>query len=80
LQRTIFLGNKTMSVSRDEVLWAFRSILGREPESENTITLHMRCSDFAALRDALLNSVEFSKIMRTLPVAADIRVSAARRN
>jgi hypothetical protein len=53
-----------MSVSQEEVVWAFKSILGRVPESEAVIGIHMRCTNFAALREALLSSEEFSRILQ----------------
>jgi len=49
-----------MGVSRDEVTWCYRTILGREPESEGAIIEHMKNPDFASLRDFFLNSGEFS--------------------
>jgi 2-polyprenyl-3-methyl-5-hydroxy-6-metoxy-1,4-benzoquinol methylase len=49
-----------MAVSHEEVVWGYRAILGREPESEQVISQHMCLPDFSALRSALLNSQEFN--------------------
>lgn len=48
-----------MPVTRDEVIWGFRYILGREPESEETITAHRGIRNLEALRAVLLSSAEF---------------------
>lgn len=48
-----------MPVSRDAVLWAFRLVLGREPESEEGIRAHQRLADEADLVASLLRSAEF---------------------
>lgn len=45
--------------SREDVLNAFRLILGRELDDENVIDGYMRVSNVAELRSALLNSKEF---------------------
>jgi len=48
-----------MTVSRDEVIWAYRLILGREPESEDVIRQHGAAENLAALRRGLIDSAEF---------------------
>lgn len=48
-----------MAITREEVVWGYRAILGREPESELVISQHMGAPAFSALRSALLNSQEF---------------------
>jgi SAM-dependent methyltransferase len=48
-----------MSVSREEVVWAYRLILGREPESEAVVEATMAASDWGQLRSAFLGSPEF---------------------
>lgn len=54
---------KSIKVSRDAVVWAYRLILGREPESEAAIRDHVRgAADFTALRRAFLDSAEFSSL------------------
>lgn len=48
-----------MAVSRDAVIWAFRVVLGREPESEPGIAAHQGLPDLDAVVAALLRSPEF---------------------
>jgi SAM-dependent methyltransferase len=61
-------------VSRDEVIWCYRAILGREPESEEAIARHCTAEDFAALRACFFASPEFlqrsglSQVMKTYPL------------
>ena len=48
-------------LTRDEVIWGYRYILGREPESIRVINKHSRShSNWRHFRDALLRSTEFS--------------------
>jgi hypothetical protein len=48
-------------VTRDEVIWAYRLILGREPESEAMIEAQRQYNpDLATLRRGLLQSQEFA--------------------
>lgn len=51
-------------VTREEVVWAYRFILGREPESEAAIEWHLDLPDLATLRRAFLQSQEFAGISR----------------
>jgi SAM-dependent methyltransferase len=46
-------------VSRDDVVNAYRYILGREPEGAEAIETHMAAQDLAQLRGNFLNSSEF---------------------
>ncbi len=46
-------------VSRNEVIYAFRLLLGREPESEATIDHFQQAPTWANLRDLFLQSTEF---------------------
>lgn len=48
-----------MAITRDAVVWGFRLILGREPESEEGIRAHMGVADEAALISVLMRSQEF---------------------
>jgi SAM-dependent methyltransferase len=48
-----------MTVTRDEVVWSYRTILGREPESEDVVKIHLQSSDFPALRESFLQSPDF---------------------
>ncbi len=54
------------SVTRDDVLAAFRFILGREPEGETVIEAHQRVGGPAELREILLRSPEFADKYRRL--------------
>jgi hypothetical protein len=54
------LGNRLLEQpSREDVLFGFRMILGREPENEDAINAHMAVGSVAELRGILLNSDEF---------------------
>lgn len=48
-----------MAVTRDEVVWAYRALLGRNPESDEVILQQMGAANFAVLRNDFLNSHEF---------------------
>ncbi len=48
-----------MTVSRDEVVSAYRMLLGREPENEAVVEGHRAARDWPALRDAFVNSEEY---------------------
>src|SRR5205823_8859335 len=48
-----------MAMSRDAVIWGFRFILGREPESEAVIAAHSAARDPEHLADLLMRSPEF---------------------
>jgi len=45
-------------VSREEILWAYRFILGREPESESAYLAHQGHQDRATMRRAMMESTE----------------------
>ena len=49
-----------MAVTRDAVVWGYRLILGREPESEQAIHSHLGARDDAHLAQILLSSDEFA--------------------
>jgi len=55
-----------MPVTEEEVIWAYRYVLGREPESNQAISCHLGAADHQALRLAMMNSAEFqsSEVMR----------------
>jgi SAM-dependent methyltransferase len=46
-------------VSRDEILWCYRNLLGREPESEAVVNTHLRTRDFRHLVLSFVRSQEF---------------------
>ncbi|MEP9349602.1 hypothetical protein [Xanthobacter sp. KR7-225] len=48
-----------MPVSRDEVVYGFKFILGRDPESEAAIDAHLGFGDVATLRKSLMASREY---------------------
>ncbi|HEV8690721.1 MAG TPA: hypothetical protein VGQ91_10525, partial [Ideonella sp.] len=79
-----------MALTRDAVVWGFRLILGRDPESEEGIASHMALADEAALVESLLRSQEFrtsgrfertltlregATLQRAAPYAYDSRAS-----
>lgn len=47
-------------VTREEILWAYRAILGREPENETEYVWHSQHSDFDELRRNIISSSEGS--------------------
>ena len=48
-------------VTRDEVIWCYRLILGREPESEEAIAHQQQYEDLEALRAFFLQSSEYKE-------------------
>ena len=71
-----------MAISREAVVWGFRLVLGREPESEEGIRAHMGIADESALVETLLRSAEFQNsrrfehVVRVLPDARHERAAA----
>lgn len=51
--------SKARAVTRDDVVNAYRFILGREPESEGAIAPHLKHPSVEALRAAFMNTPEF---------------------
>jgi FkbM family methyltransferase len=49
-------------VSRDDVVWCYRNLLGREPESEMVIDWHSRNRSFRGLVEQFVMSAEFRTI------------------
>lgn len=49
-----------MGITREEVAWGYRAILGREPENEQVFSHHMKTKDFLEFRNILLTSHEFN--------------------
>lgn len=47
------------SVSREDVVWCYRTLLGREPESEAVIDWHSRAKSFRELVEHFAGSAEF---------------------
>jgi SAM-dependent methyltransferase len=54
-------------VSRDDVVAAYRLILGRAPENDKAVASHMRARDLESLRRTFLDSPEFRSVVRNLP-------------
>jgi FkbM family methyltransferase len=65
-----------MSVSRDEVVWCYRIALGREPESDEVIRLHMNCENLQALRNSFLTSAEFAAATFPLPDHTTVKITS----
>jgi hypothetical protein len=54
-----FIGNTKKGVSRDEIVWCYRTLLGRDPESEAAILVHSNAENFKALVESFAHSTEF---------------------
>jgi hypothetical protein len=48
-------------VRRDDVVWCFRHLLGREPESELVLAEHARCTSLQQLVSAVMSSAEYRR-------------------
>jgi len=48
-----------MPVTREQVILAYRMFLGREPESDAVVRIHMDCQDLPQLRQRFLQAPEF---------------------
>jgi len=48
-----------MAVTESDVIWAFRTFLGREPESDAVVREHCGISDLRALCETMIASTEF---------------------
>jgi len=62
-----------MTVSKEAVIWGYRLLLGREPESEHVMRAHTNTTDEAELTDNLLRSEEFAA-KRRLQASANLTV------
>lgn len=62
-------------LTREEVSWAYRILLGREPESEAAIVSNMVHPDLQSLRDAFFNSAEFNARSGAIPVGLHLDVA-----
>jgi len=49
-------------LTRDEVIWGYRYVLGREPESASAMTVHDDLVSWQQFRDVLLGSTEFQAL------------------
>jgi hypothetical protein len=59
-----------MPVSRDEVIWGYRFMLGREPESEAAITDKLCHENFDSLRTEFLTSEEIRAKFPGVPIGS----------
>src|ERR1035441_4043751 len=57
-------------LERESVIWAYRLLLGRDPENEGAITDHRTHPNVETLLSAFLGSEEFQKKHPTLAVSA----------
>jgi len=55
-----------MPVRRSDILWAYRSLLGRKPESDRVVDLHRSAADFRTLCESFIASDEFKDRVRPL--------------
>lgn len=55
------------SVSRPEVVQAYRELLGREPESEEIIKRYFSCKDVVQMRELITRSAEYKLRMAQMP-------------
>ena len=62
-----------MTVSRDEVFWAYRILLGREPESDAVVTAALDIPDVATLRRNFLACAEYRQAHQRRPSVATVK-------
>lgn len=63
-----FVENNSRGVSKEEIIWCFRTLLGRDPESEAAIAAHDNAKNFKKLVEAITASAEFrAKMRRVVP-------------
>jgi sulfatase maturation enzyme AslB (radical SAM superfamily) len=62
------------AVTRDDVVWCYRTLLGREPASEDELARHLKSRSMRALVEAFTTSTEYQQRLqdagRPLPAAA----------
>lgn len=67
------LGTPREAVERDQVIWCYRNILGREPESEDVIQAHRKAPSFGQLVKSMIQSREFrAKLFTGMPPSAEL--------
>lgn len=64
-QRSTVALNSELPVNRESVEWAYRLILDRPPESEESINSHLGLANVADLRARFMNSPEFTESIKT---------------
>ena len=69
-----FAAKDRKTVSRHDVVWAYRTLLGREPESDTAIAAQLRAKNLHALIEAIARSAEFGtrKVAPSRAVAARV--------
>lgn len=53
-------GKPRQTVSKEEVVWCYRNLLRREPESDEVVLAHCKARDFKDLVERFVRSTEFS--------------------
>lgn len=69
-RRALFLSPDRLS--RRDVLWAYRTVLRRDPESDEVVKLHQETSDLRKLVEAFLRSSEYATVAGTLHSQIDL--------
>lgn len=62
-----------MSISAEAVVWCYRLILGREPESDAVIAAYTQTADLGTLRQIFLDSEEFQKSTAARQILSSLR-------
>jgi hypothetical protein len=52
--------NIGQAVTREEVIWCYQTLLGREPESENAILPHLESGSFKSLVRSFVSTAEYA--------------------
>jgi hypothetical protein len=63
VQSQEFIENCSRGVSKDEIVWCYCTLLGREPESDAAIVPHIKAKNFKALVESFTGSAEFRSIL-----------------
>jgi len=64
-----------MSVSVEEIIWCYRTLLGREPESETVVKAHLKSENFKALVESFVSCQEFLSRRKTTSAKTSERVT-----
>lgn len=67
-----WLSRAGLTVSRDDVIWCYRTLLRREPESEQAIQAHCRFFRFESLVRAITASPEYAGHQRRVDPSATV--------
>lgn len=66
------------AVSREEVLWCYRTLLGREPESENVILANAKSKDIKDLVASFVSSPEYGAKLAAAEIPPPVIVEVER--